>query len=241
MREGGSFFRGRCVEGKLDGTSPPPSGHLPFQGRLLVRGCNADFGAGNFGLHTPVLSDKAFRRLYTVSRRNAMERNRRRLGLCPPGKAPIRVMAGGNHGVRGPALVTWKFWLAPGRFCPLCPSAKWVVRPQTDEILSSQNPSAVVCRQSHATIKSSKNSKEPTAAFPPCGRFLFLTLYLLSYPSVRKSSMRLRQSGRTFTHNFRFTCMPSSFSMSARASEPITCSIAPCRPIMMPLCASRSQ
>ena len=42
------------------------------------------FGAGNFLLHTPVLSDKAYRRLYTVSRRNALERNRRNARLCPP-------------------------------------------------------------------------------------------------------------------------------------------------------------
>ena len=92
--------------------------------------------ASCFLLHTLVLSDKAFRRLYTVSRRNAMERNRRRTRLCPPGKAPIQAMAGGAHGVRGPALVTRKIWLAPGRLCPLCPSAKWVVRPQTDEMLA---------------------------------------------------------------------------------------------------------
>ena len=45
--------------------------------------------------------------------------------------------------------------------------------------------------------------------------------YLLSYPSVRKSSMRLRQSGRTLTQSFRLTCRPRSFSMSARASLPI--------------------
>ena len=87
-------------------------------------GRHAAFSEGNFPMLTPFLSDKAFRRLYTVSRRNAMERNRRRLGLRPPGKAPIQAMAGGNHGVRGSALVTWKFWLAPGRFCLLCPSAK---------------------------------------------------------------------------------------------------------------------
>ena len=98
-------------------------------------------------MHTPVLSDKAFRRLYTVSRRNAMERNRRNARLCPPGKAPIQAMAGCAHGVRGPALAAWKFWLAPGRLCPLCPSAKWVVRPQTDEILSSWKSSAGVCRR----------------------------------------------------------------------------------------------
>ena len=120
-----------------DGTSPPLRGTSPFRGGFWGRGRHADFGAGNFLLHMPGLSDKAFRRLYTVSRRNAMERNRRNARLCPPGKAPIQAMAGGVHGVRGPALVTWKFWLAPGRFCPLCPSAKWVVRPQTDEILSS--------------------------------------------------------------------------------------------------------
>ena len=101
-------------------------------------GRHAAFSEGNFPMLTPFLSDKAFRRLYTVSRRNAMERNRRRLGLCPPGKAPIQAMAGGIHGVRGPALAAWKFWLAPGRLCPLCPSAKWVVRPQTDEMLSSR-------------------------------------------------------------------------------------------------------
>ena len=47
----------------------------------------------------------------------------------------------------GPALTAWKIWLAPGRFCPLCPSAKWVVRPQTDEILSSWKPGAGVCRR----------------------------------------------------------------------------------------------
>ena len=45
--------------------------------------------------------------------------------------------------------------------------------------------------------------------------------YLLSYPSVLKSSMRLRQSGRTLTQSFRLTCRPRSFSMSARASLPI--------------------
>ena len=45
--------------------------------------------------------------------------------------------------------------------------------------------------------------------------------YLLSYPNVRKSSMRLRQSGRTLTQSFRLTCRPRSFSMSARASLPI--------------------
>ena len=101
-------------------------------------------------LRTPALSDKAFRRLYTVSRRNAMERNRRRLRLCPPGKAPIQATAGDNHGVRGPALAAWKIWLAPGRLCLLCLSGKWVIRPQTDEILSSWKPSAVVCRRDWA-------------------------------------------------------------------------------------------
>ena len=118
-----------------------PSGHLPLQGRLLalvwlhcVHAAQQCFQCEWLLLLTPNPSDKAFRRLYTVSRRNAMERNRRRTRLCPPGKAPIQAMAGGTHGVRGPALATWKIWLAPGR---LCPSAKWVVRPQTDEILSS--------------------------------------------------------------------------------------------------------
>ena len=98
---------------------------------------NVVFSTSNFLWLAPVLSDKAFRRLYAVSRRNAMERNQRRLGLCPPGKAPILSMAGSRPGVRGPAFVTWNFWLAPRRLCPLCPRAKWVVRPQTDERLSS--------------------------------------------------------------------------------------------------------
>ena len=124
-----------------------PSGRLPFQGRLLGQGQHAAFSTSNFLRLTLALSSKAFRRLYTVSRRNAMERNRRRPRLCPPGKAPILAMAGSSHGVRGPALVTWKIWLAPGRLCLLCPSSKYFVRPQTDEILSSWHPSAVVCRQ----------------------------------------------------------------------------------------------
>ena len=133
-------------------------------------------------LHLPALSDKAFRRLYTVSRRNAMERNRRRLGLCPPGKAPIQAMAGGSHGVRGPALAAWKFWLAPGRFCPLCPSAKWVVRPQTDEILSSWKTSAEVCRRDYASgcgfisclipqqVSLSSTTRLPTSDPPPSAK-----------------------------------------------------------------------
>ena len=50
------------------------------------------------------------------------------------------------RGVRGPAR-RMGILPAPGRLCPLCPRAKWVVRPQTDEILSSWNPSAVVCRR----------------------------------------------------------------------------------------------
>ena len=65
---------------------------------------NGAFSIGIFLLHMPILSDKAFRRLYTVSRRNAMERNRRNARLCPPGKAPIQMKAGSNHEVRGPAL-----------------------------------------------------------------------------------------------------------------------------------------
>ena len=124
--EGASCIQCSLLGRGLWGTEPlrPLRGHLPFQGRLLVQRQYAAFSTSNFLRLTPALSDKAFRRLYTVSRRNAMERNRRRLGLCPPGKAPIQAMAGGSHGVRGPALVTWKFWLAPGRFCLLCPSAK---------------------------------------------------------------------------------------------------------------------
>ena len=67
-------------------------------------------------LHTPVLSDKAFRRLYTVSRRNAMERNRRRPRLCPPGKAPIQAMAGALMGAGGQPSLHGKFGWPPGGF-----------------------------------------------------------------------------------------------------------------------------
>ncbi len=135
------FFPGLLCFGGVraarGGTEPlRPFGAPPLAGEAFGVGAAYSFCTGNLGLHTLVLSDKAFRRLYTVSRRNAMERNRRKARLCPPGKAPIQAMAGGAHGVRGPALAAWKIWLAPGRLCPLCPSAKWVVRPQTDEILS---------------------------------------------------------------------------------------------------------
>ena len=64
---------------------------------------------------------------------------------------------------------------------------------------------------------------------------------LSSYPSVRRSSGRLRQSSRTLTHSCKFTRMPSRPSMSCRASWPMRRSIAPCLPMMMPLCAARSQ
>ena len=93
-----------------------PSGHLPFQGRLLVQGWLVVFNACNFLLHTPALSDKTFRQLYTVSRRNAMERNRRNARLCPPGKAPIQAMAGGIHGVRGQTYLHGNLGWSPGGF-----------------------------------------------------------------------------------------------------------------------------
>ena len=125
--------RGGCPpssEGGFGRTEPlRPFGAPPLSGRLLVRGSirlDMSLFLDKISMQvthlllTPVLSDKAFRRLYTVRRRNAMEWNRRRPRLCPPGKAPIRAMAGGIHGVRGPALAAWKFWLAPGRLCLLC-------------------------------------------------------------------------------------------------------------------------
>ena len=51
--------------------------------------------------------------------------------VVSPGKAPIQAMAGGAHGVRGPALAAWKIWLAPRAALPTLPECK-VGRPSAD-------------------------------------------------------------------------------------------------------------
>ena len=138
MGGGGNLApKGRGVFGEERNLSAP-SGHLPLQGRLLalvwlhcVHAAQQCFQCEWLLLLTPNPSDKAFRRLYTVSRRNAMERNRRRPRLCPPGKAPIQAMAGSAYGVRGPALAAWKIWLAPRAALPTLPACK-VGRPSAD-------------------------------------------------------------------------------------------------------------
>ena len=58
--------------------------------------------------------------------------------------------------------------------------------------------------------KSVKSTKKSRPGYPGGSCFYSLS----SYPSVRKSSIRLRQFSRTLTQSCRWTCIPSRVSMS---------------------------